>query len=94
MELIDRLDDDSSTGGPTTQIASERELRERQKKENETMELEKLEVGCGFYPFRRDVILTPPQRERKREELEREKQEKEAKERKEEFEVHRDPHPF
>ena len=58
------------------------------------MELEKLEVGCGFYPFRRDVILTPPQRERKREELEREKQEKEAKERKEEFEVHRDPHPF
>ena len=90
-KLIDRLDNESSTSGPATQIGGERELRERQKKENEAMELEKVEVGCGFYPFRRDAILTPlPQRERKREELEREKQE-EANGRKEELEVRRHP---
>ena len=93
-KLTDRLDNESSTSGPATQISGERELRERQKKENETMELEKLEVCCGLYPFQRVVILTPLQRERKREELEHEKQEKEAKERKEEFEVRRDPDLF
>ena len=90
-KLIDLLDNESSTSGPTTQIANERELRERQKKENEEMELE---VGCDLYPFRRDVALTPSQRERKRKEIEREQQEKEAKERKEEFEVRRDLHLF
>ena len=93
-KLINRLDNESSTSGPATQVTGERELRERQKKENETMELEKLEVRYGLFPFRRDVILTPPQRERKREELEREKQEKEATERKEGFEVRRDPDLF
>ena len=87
-KLIDRLDNESSTSGPATQIANERELRERQKKENEEMELE---VGCDLYPFRWDVGLTPSQRERKRKELEREKQEKEVRE---EFEVRRDPHLF
>ena len=85
-KLIDRLDNESSTSGPASQIASDRELRERQKKENEEMELE---AGCDLYPFRWDVYLTPSQRERKRKELECEKQEKEAKE---EFEVRRDPH--
>ena len=58
------------------------------------MELEKFEVRCDLYLFRRDVVLTPSQRERKRKELEREKQEKEARERKEGFEVRRDPHLF
>ena len=90
---IDQLDNELSTSGPATKVTSERELRERQKKENETIEPEKLEVRCGFYPFRRDVILTPLQRETKRNELEREKQE-EAKERKEVFEVCGDPHFF
>ena len=85
-KLIDRSDSESSTSGPASRIASDRELRERQKKENEEMELE---VGCDLYPFRWDVGLTPSQRERKRKALEREKQEKEAKE---EFEVRRDPH--
>ena len=90
-KLIDRLDNEPSTSSRATQIASDRELRERQKKENEEMELE---VGCDLHPFRRDVVLTPSQRERRRKELEREIQEKEAKERKEEFEVRRDPYLF
>ena len=79
---IDQLGNESSVSSPVTQAESE-----RQKKENEVMELE---VGCDFYPFRRGIILTPSQRERKRKELEREKREKEARERREEFKVRRD----
>ena len=55
-KLIDRLDNERSTNDPATQIASERELRDHQKKKNEEMVLE---VGCDLHPSRRDAVLTP-----------------------------------
>ena len=51
---------------------------------------ENLEVYCDPHHFPWEVILTPSQKGKKRQELEREKEE-EVKERKEEFEVHRNP---
>ena len=74
--------------GPATQVASEHGLGERQKKEKEVMELE---VRCDLHPFRRNVIPTPSQGERKRRELEREKQEKEVRDREEGLKVRCDP---
>ena len=62
-------------------VVSERELRERLKKEKEARELkEKLEVRRDPPLLRQNVILTPPQKEKRRKELEREKKEKEAEE--------------
>ena len=65
----DRLvGNDSSANGSTTQIVSERELRERSKKEKEAMEpKEKLEARCDPRIFLRDVVLTPSQKEKQNE---------------------------
>lgn len=80
--------------GPATHVAGECGFRERQKKENEAMELKKLQVRCDLYPFKLDIALIPSQEERKRKELEREKDEKRGRERKEELEVRCDPYFF
>ena len=50
-------------------------------------------MRCDPRLVRWDVILTPPQGEKKRKELVREKEEKEAREREEKFEVCCDPIP-
>ena len=70
-----------AASGAAAWVISERELRERLKKEKEARELkEKLEVRCDPSFFRRTVILTPLQKEKRRKEIEREKKEKEAEE--------------
>ena len=51
-------------------------------------------MRCDPRLVRWDVILIPPQREKKQKELEREKEEKEARELKEKLEARRDSHPF
>ena len=51
-------------------------------------------MRCDPRLVRWDVILTPPQREKKQKELEREKEEKEARELKEKLEARRDSHLF
>ena len=84
---IDRTDDEPSAGGPATHVLSE---CERLKNEKEAVEHDKLEARCDSDFFRRDKILTPSQREKRRTELECERREKEAREREEELEVCRD----
>ena len=91
-ESIDQVDNEPPVSGPSTQVANEGEPRERQKKEDEGIELEKPEVRCNLHPFRWYVFLIPSQREKKRNELGHEKQEEEARERKEHLEVCCDAH--
>ena len=73
------------------QAESERELRERPKKEEVREPKEELGVRRDFHMFQQGVTLTPLQKETKRKRLEREEEERKARELKEELEVRCDP---